>query len=180
MFHASRIYDTNAISYKDGIGEIAGRETKDITTLYNTDPGSRSSFSCHTEDFLRLQLEILYSAIIFTLTDSVLYMLDDDPNLDVAYMLGSTSTTLRRLVDEMAMDHGDIFTHGIKTNFECAHDENDWENNVDDSSLSSSPVSDRSEGLDFHSENRSSCWLGGVDVISPIPLEVRERVLLNV
>lgn len=84
-----------------------------------------------TVDYFRLKLECIYSAIIFTLTDEVQYMLLNDPQLDISYLLGSTTSKIRNLLDDM--DLGD----------------------------------DSSTG------RRSCCWLGGVDIISPMPAEVR-------
>ncbi len=56
---------------------------------------------CYSEAFLRLQLEYLYSGIVFTLTDSVQYMLQENPTLDVRVMLGSTEGVLRGVLDDM-------------------------------------------------------------------------------
>ena len=58
----------------------------------------------YTESFLRLQLEYVYSGIIFTLTDSVQYMLGDNPSLDVREMLGSTENVLRGILDAANFD----------------------------------------------------------------------------
>ena len=89
---------------------------------------STNDIDFYTEAFLRLQLEYMYSGIIFTLTDSVQYMLGDNPTLDVREMLGSTGNVLRGVLDDINFD-GD----------------------------------------------QSCMFLGGVDVLGPVPSEVRDN-----
>jgi len=91
---------------------------------------------CDTVDYLRLKLECIYSAIIFTLTDEVQYMLLNDPQLDISYLLGSTNTKIRNLLDEMDLEQ------------------------------------------DFSVCRTRCCWLGGVDIVSPIPVEVRYSMFI--
>jgi len=54
-----------------------------------------------TDDYLRLQLEYVYSGILFTLTEEVQHMAQND--LDIALMLGSCSKKLRYVLDEMEL-----------------------------------------------------------------------------
>ena len=79
--------------------------------------------TCDTEDYLHRQLECIYSAIIFTLTDEIQFT-----QQDICHLLGSTTDKLRQLMDEMSLAE--------------------------------------------HS-SRSCRWMGGVDMINPIPPEVR-------
>jgi len=102
-----------------------------ISYKHNGPNGHNGGQQCDTEDYLHRQLECVYSTIIFTLTDEVQYMLQNDPNLDISYLLGSTNYKLKRLIDEMTLAE--------------------------------------------HS-SKSCCWIGGVDVISPIPVEVSVRI----
>eukprot|EP00554_Chaetoceros_debilis_P010241 CAMPEP_0194106654 /NCGR_PEP_ID=MMETSP0150-20130528/6625_1 /TAXON_ID=122233 /ORGANISM="Chaetoceros debilis, Strain MM31A-1" /LENGTH=423 /DNA_ID=CAMNT_0038794847 /DNA_START=245 /DNA_END=1513 /DNA_ORIENTATION=- len=107
---------------------------------------------CHTEDYLKLQLEILYSAITFTLNDSILRMLEHDPYLDISYLLGSTTGNLRKLMDELSppLESESQYT-GINENASASND--------------SGTITSTSSKL---------CWLlGGVSILSPIPIEVR-------
>lgn len=64
----------------------SGRNRATLTTQYS-------------EAFLKLQLEYVYTGIIFTLTDSVQYMLAEDANLDVREMLGSASNLVRGVLN---------------------------------------------------------------------------------
>ena len=80
---------------------------------------------CETIDYLMVQLEVIYSAIVFDLTDDFQYRLQQQPHLDISYLLGSTIDKLSSMTSEMNLNA------------------------------------------------KKCCWMGGVDVISPIPSEVR-------
>ena len=69
----------------------------------------------HMESVLRIQLEYVYTGIIFTLTDAVQYMLNDNPYLDVREMLGSTDHVLRRVLNSINMidDQPFMFLGGV-------------------------------------------------------------------
>jgi Trafficking protein Mon1. len=57
---------------------------------------------CDTVDNLRLQLECLYSGIIFTMTDVIQYMvLRNDPQFDLIFLLGSANQTLKCIMNDM-------------------------------------------------------------------------------
>lgn len=60
-----------------------------------------SDGQCDTIDHLRLQLECLYSAIIFTLSDAIQYMLQSDPQLDLMFLLGSSHEKLNLIMDDL-------------------------------------------------------------------------------
>jgi hypothetical protein len=57
--------------------------------------------SIETDDYLQLQLEYVYSSILFTLTEEVQDMAQND--LDIKFMLGSCSEKIRNLLDEMEL-----------------------------------------------------------------------------
>ncbi len=84
---------------------------------------------CDTVDYLRRQLECLYTTMIFTLTDEIQFT-----QQDIYDLLGSTTDTLRRLIDEMSLSE--------------------------------------------HS-SMSCRWLGGVDVMNPIPPEVSLFLIID-
>ena len=59
-----------------------------------------------TEAYLRLILEQIYCGMIFLLTDSLQEQLIQNPNLDMAEMLGPTSSTLNTTLRGMGIDAG--------------------------------------------------------------------------
>jgi hypothetical protein len=68
----------------------AGGTIVPITTTSTT-----SSLSFYSEAYLKLQLEYVYSGIIFALTESIQHVLHENPTYDVREMLGSTNTMLK-------------------------------------------------------------------------------------
>jgi len=79
---------------------------------------------CYSEAFLKIQLEYVYTGIIFTLTDSVQYMVNENPYLDIRDMLGSTSNILRDVLDNLEslkVDRPCLFLGGVQS-FPISHD----------------------------------------------------------
>ena len=74
-----------------------------------------------SEVYLRLILEQIYCGMIFLLTDSLQEQLIQNPNLDMAEILGPTSSTLILILrgmgigagsqDESELGHNELFTH---------------------------------------------------------------------
>ncbi len=82
---------------------------------HEDEQNNHNAYDYYSEAILKLLLEHLYSGIIYTLTDSVQFMLEQNPNLDVREILGSSVNVLRNVLNDMSF-HGDqscIFLGGV-------------------------------------------------------------------
>jgi hypothetical protein len=85
---------TSKILFKN-VGNIV------LVAIAYRDSANGGEDTIETNDYLQLQLEYVYSGILFLLTEEVQYMAQND--LDITFMLGSCSGKLRTLLDEMEL-----------------------------------------------------------------------------
>mmetsp|Transcript_24063 Transcript_24063/g.27464 ORF Transcript_24063/g.27464 Transcript_24063/m.27464 type:complete len:564 (-) Transcript_24063:28-1719(-) len=72
------------------------KKVKDVEDMY---------FDFYNEAYLRLLLEYMYSIIVFALTDSVQYMLNENPRLDLRELLGSSTNVMKSVLNDMTIDN---------------------------------------------------------------------------
>ena len=90
------------------LGEIQSLTTNHMCVVFMT-VGSitlvaiskhRSSRDSETEIYLRLQLEYIYSQIIFSLTEEIQSVYIQNPNYDLTEVLGASDTIMNGILDE--------------------------------------------------------------------------------
>lgn len=81
--------------------EIIFRNFGHLTVVAIAYRGVNGEYDIETSEYLQLQMEFVYTGILFMLTDHVQYMAKHD--FDVRQMLGSSGEMLRKLLNDMEL-----------------------------------------------------------------------------
>jgi hypothetical protein len=116
----------------------------------------------HSEAWLRLQLEYVYSQVIFTITDQAQSILINSPSYDLRSMMGpNVNNSIRNLLDEFnpTVDNFDNVNASVMQDSIVQKDTHDGNWNI---------LMHRTSGC-------ASFLTAGVECINPIPPEVRDN-----
>lgn len=117
------VLDSDAL----GLGDLQSLQSEELTVVFMT-VGSiiliatsrRGKYGeCETEAYLRLQLEYVYGHIVFTLTEKVQDVFQQNPGFDLGNMLGSNDSAMLGILDEAGPlgNCGSLFAGAIETVF---------------------------------------------------------------
>lgn len=111
----------------DGLGDLQSLQSEELTVVFMT-VGSITLIATsrigtykerETEAYLRLQLEYVYGHIIFSLTEKVQDVFQQNPGFDLGNMLGSNDNAMLGILDEAGPlgNCGSFLTGGAETVF---------------------------------------------------------------